>query len=64
MHNVQIFRVQTKRRLVIPLKSCIYADVKYYNVPDFDVDLNSCHNVEGLMLPNCVKQRKIKCNAF
>ena len=32
-----LFRVQIKKKIVMPPKSCIYDDVKFDKTPDFDV---------------------------
>ena len=55
--KVNIFRVQMKKKMVIPPKSCIYVDVKFDKTPDFDVVINPYHNIQGLLSPNCVTKK-------
>lgn len=40
--------------MVIPPKSCVYADVKFDSTPDFDIVINLYHNIQGLLSLNCV----------
>ena len=55
--KVNILEFKMKKKLVIPPKSCIYADVKFDQTPDFDVVINPYHNIQGLLSPNCVTKR-------
>jgi hypothetical protein len=41
------------KKVVIPPRSCIYANVKFNRVPDCDVVVNPCHNIQGLLSSNC-----------
>jgi hypothetical protein len=43
-----------KKKVVIPPRSCIYANVRINRVPDCDVVVNPCHNIQGLLSPNCI----------
>ena len=43
------FRVQW----LLPPKFCVYVDVKFVNIPDFNVVINPYHDIQGLLSPNC-----------
>jgi hypothetical protein len=43
-----------KKKVVIPPRSCIYANVKFNRIPDCDVVVNPCHNIQGLLSSNCI----------
>ena len=55
--KVNIFRVQMKKKTVIPPKSGIYVDVKFDKTPDFDVVISPYYNIQGLLSPNCVTKK-------
>ena len=55
--KVNIFRVQMKKKMVIPPKSCVYVDVKFDKTPDFDVVIIHITIFKVCIQANCVTKK-------
>ena len=56
--KIHIFRVQTKNKVVIPPRSSMYTKIKFDEEPNSDLVISPCHDINGLLSPNCV----LKCD--
>ena len=54
--KIDILRVQMKRKVVTPPKSCMYTEIQFNKQPEFDIVISSYKNSIGLLLPNCVNK--------
>lgn len=52
--RIDILRVQIKKRVVIPPRSSVYAEIVFDKSPNSDVVINPCRDLNGLLSPNCV----------
>lgn len=50
--RIDILRVQIKKRVVIPPRSSVYAEIVFDKSPNSDVVINPCRDLNGLLSPN------------